>query len=48
MTHLLDTNACIAVMRGHEQACRQMQTFVPSELDISTVIWFERCQNREG
>ena len=53
MTHLLDTNACIAVMRGHEQACRQMQTFVPSDLGISTVTLFElfagveRCQNPE-
>lgn len=53
MTHLLDTNACIAVMRGHEQACRQMQAFVPSDLGISTVTLFELfagvecCQNPE-
>lgn len=53
MTHLIDTNACIAIMRGHPQACRQMQTFSPSDLGISTITLcellagVERCQNPE-
>jgi tRNA(fMet)-specific endonuclease VapC len=53
MTHLLDTNACIAIMRGHEHVCRRMQSFTPSDLGISTITLFEllagveRCQQPE-
>lgn len=41
MTHLLDTDTCIAVMRGHELALRRMQSFQPSDIGISTVTLFE-------
>lgn len=41
MTHLLDTSACIAIMRGHEQACLRMQTHAPTDLGISSVTLFE-------
>lgn len=53
MTHLLNKNACIAIMRGHPQACQQIQTFSPSDLGISTITMHEllagveRCQNPE-
>jgi tRNA(fMet)-specific endonuclease VapC len=53
MTHLLDTNACIAIMRGHEQACLRMQSYAPTDLAISSVTLFEllagveRCRQPE-
>lgn len=53
MTHLLDTNACIAVMRGHPAVCQRMQSHVPSDLGLSTVTLFEllagaeRCRDPE-
>lgn len=51
MTHLLDTNVCIAAMRGHPQVCRRLLAHVPADCGVSTVSLYElfagveRCQN---
>lgn len=50
MTHLLDTNVCIAAMRGNPQVCRRLLAHVPSDCGISAVSLYElysganRCQ----
>ena len=43
MTHLLDTNVCIAVMRGHTGVQSRMKTHSPSDLGVSTVTLYELC-----
>ena len=51
MTHLLDTNVCIALMRGHSGVRERMKDYSPNDLAISTVTLFEllagarRCRN---
>ncbi len=51
MTHLLDTNVCIAAMRGNDRVLSHMRAHIPSDIGISTVTLFEllsgaeRCRN---
>ncbi len=51
MKVLLDTNICIALMKGREKAVRRLQTLQPSDCVISTVTSYElltgvlKCQN---
>jgi tRNA(fMet)-specific endonuclease VapC len=47
MTHLLDTNACIAAMRGDESVRCRMLSHVPSDLGISTITLFELLAGAE-
>ena len=56
MTHLLDTNVCIAAMRGNAMVVRKLASLRPEDCAISMVSVFElfagvcRCNNpqREG
>lgn len=56
MTYLLDTNVCIAAMRGNRQVVHELSTRSPEDCAVSMVSVFElfagvfRCQNpeREG
>lgn len=41
MTHLLDTNVCIAAMRGNPALLERMQLASPGDLAISSVTLFE-------
>lgn len=51
MKVLLDTNTCIALMKGREKAVQQLQMLHPSDCAISTVTSYElftgvlKCQN---
>lgn len=51
MKVLLDTNTCIALMKGREKAVHRLQQFQPSDCTISTVTSYElltgvlKCQN---
>lgn len=53
MKVLLDTNTCIALMKGNEKAVQKLRTLRPSECAISTVTTYElftgvfKCQNPE-
>ncbi len=50
MTHLLDTNVCIAAMRGNSQVLKNFTAHVPADCGISSVTLYEllsgveRCQ----
>ena len=41
MTHLLDTQACVSILRGHPAALERMAAHRPSDLGVSTVTGFE-------
>ncbi len=41
MTHLLDTNVCIAVMRGHAQVCQRLASLAPDDCGVSMVTVYE-------
>ncbi len=41
MTHLLDTNVCIALMRGSEQVRRRLTAHAPTDIGVSTVTLYE-------
>ena len=51
MKVLLDTNTCIALMKGHEKAVQKMLALQPADCAISTVTSYElftgvfKCQN---
>jgi tRNA(fMet)-specific endonuclease VapC len=51
MTWLLDTNVCIAAMRGNPQVLRRLRAASPTDCGISTVTFYElfsgveRCSN---
>ncbi len=51
MKVLLDTNTCIALMKGREKAALKMQQFRPAECTLSTVTSYElltgvlKCQD---
>ena len=51
MKVLLDTNTCIALMKGREKAVQRLQQFQPADCTISTVTSYElltgvlKCQN---
>jgi tRNA(fMet)-specific endonuclease VapC len=50
MTHLLDTNVCIAAMRGNVNVLRHLGSHVPADCGVSIVSLYElysgveRCQ----
>ncbi len=39
--YLLDTNTCIAIMRGHPAAVQRMATVAPGDCAISTITAYE-------
>jgi len=41
LTHLLDTQTCISILRGHPAAQSRMATHLPSDLGVSMVTVFE-------
>ena len=41
MTHLLDTQACVSILRGHLGAQARMASHLPSDLGVSMVSVFE-------
>ncbi len=41
MTHLLDTDTCIALLRGHPAAISHAQTHPPADLGVSTITRYE-------
>jgi tRNA(fMet)-specific endonuclease VapC len=41
MTHLLDTNVCIAAMRGNPQVVRHLRAHLPADCGISIVSLYE-------
>ncbi len=41
MTHLLDTNVCIAAMRGNMQVRSRMSALAPSDCGVSSVSLYE-------
>jgi tRNA(fMet)-specific endonuclease VapC len=51
MSYLLDTNTCIAAMRGKESVCARLAALTPDECAISVVSYYEllagveRCRN---
>lgn len=51
MSYLLDTNTCIAAMRGHEAVCARLAALTPDDCAISVVSYYEllagveRCRN---
>lgn len=53
MNWLLDTNVCIAAMRGHPQVVQRLRALAPTECGISTVSLYElfsgveRCRQPE-
>ena len=54
MTHLLDTNVCIAAMRGNPKVVRKLAACSPEDCAVSMVSVFElfagvfRCNDPEG
>ena len=54
MTYLLDTNVCIAVMRGNPRVVERLETCSPEDCAVSTVTVFElfagvfRCRDPQG
>lgn len=56
MTHLLDTNACVAVLRGHAGVRERLRQLAPDDVGVSTLTVYElltgvaRCRDaaREG
>lgn len=53
MSHLLDTNVCVDVLKGHPQVCAHLEAISPSDCAISSVTAFElatgvrRCSQPE-
>jgi len=53
MTHLLDTNVCIAALRGRPQVCRRLSAMNPDDCGVSIVSVYElfsgveRCRHPE-
>jgi tRNA(fMet)-specific endonuclease VapC len=51
MSYLLDTNTCIAAMRGKESVCTRLAALTPDDCAISVVSYYEllagveRCRN---
>ena len=51
MSYLLDTNTCIAAMRGNESVCARLASLAPDDCGISVVSYYEllagveRCRN---
>ena len=51
MTYLLDTNTCIAAMRGKDSVCGRLASLAPDDCGISVVSYYEllagveRCRN---
>lgn len=41
MTYLLDTNACVDVLKGHPEVTARMEAVSPADCAISTVTAFE-------
>jgi tRNA(fMet)-specific endonuclease VapC len=41
MRYLLDSDACIALMRGHGKIVEKVASVAPDDLGVSTVTWFE-------
>lgn len=41
MTHLLDTNVCVAVLRGVRTVQRRLQSLSPRDLGVSSVTVYE-------
>ena len=41
LTHLLDTQACVSILRGHPAALARMASHRPSDLGVSMVTGFE-------
>jgi tRNA(fMet)-specific endonuclease VapC len=41
VTHLLDTNVCVAVLRGVRGVRRKLQTLRPDDVGVSTVTIYE-------
>jgi tRNA(fMet)-specific endonuclease VapC len=41
MTYLLDTNACIAALRGHQQVLEHLRQHTPSDFAVSTISLYE-------
>lgn len=47
MNYLLDTNVCIAVLRGHPVVQRRLRQQLPSACGISSISWFELLAGAE-
>jgi tRNA(fMet)-specific endonuclease VapC len=53
MIYLLDTNTCIAAMRGHKEVCQQLAGHQPDDFGVSVVSVYElltgvaRCRQPE-
>jgi tRNA(fMet)-specific endonuclease VapC len=53
MSHLLDTNVCVDVLKGHPQVCARLEAISPADCAISAVTAFElvtgvrRCSQPE-
>jgi tRNA(fMet)-specific endonuclease VapC len=53
MIYLLDTNACIAVLRGHTGLLQKMRQHAPTDFVVSTITFYElesgvaRCRQPE-
>jgi tRNA(fMet)-specific endonuclease VapC len=53
MTHLLDTNACVAALRGSESVRKRLSALTPDDIGISVVSIYElhtgveKCRNPE-
>lgn len=41
MTHLLDTNACVAVLRGNKKVSNRLAAFSPDDISVSVVTVYE-------
>jgi len=54
VTHLLDTNVCVAVLRGVRGVQGKLQTLCPDDVGVSSVTIFElqvgveRCRDPKG
>lgn len=54
MTHLLDTNACVAVLRGNPSVRQRLRGLAPDDVGVSTVTVYElltgvaRCRDAGG
>lgn len=43
MTYMLDTNICIAIMKGHSGVRSKLQMINPDEVSISSIVKAELC-----
>jgi tRNA(fMet)-specific endonuclease VapC len=41
MRYLLDSNACIAIVRGNSIVVEKLASIAPDDLAVSTITWFE-------